>query len=350
MNLGKDDKSSSSSNNFSGTGNFNQTGTDSQSGTSSATPTNPDFVSTIMRSIADGGVDLAAADPKSYIAGPNALQTRAGAVAGSLGGSPYNFDAAADLDRQAADTSYATPLMNADPLTVSGGKASQFMQNYMDPALQQEVGASEAAFDNNAAQTKAQQALDLAKSGAFGGSGAGVAQGVTNGQLALARGQLDAGLRQTAFNQALQGGESDAANATAAREANAANNLQEQQIKAALGNQVAQQQINAGNALTGTSTAFDANQRANAGSQADIGSILQQISQSQASAPLALQQYLQQLFSGLPLNLLHGETDTTNQTGAQNQSGTQTQSGTSNGTGDSSGFGFGVNLFGNGKG
>ena len=316
MSFGKQNKNSSSSSNgtYSGTDNTNQTSN------YSTAPTNPEWVTNGATGLYSGAQALAGANPQSYIAGPSSLQNTAATNAGNMNGVYWNFNTDADTSNR---------LVNASAPTTSGTTASTYLTQEMNPYESQVINPALAAFDNQAGQTQATNALQMAKSGAFGGSGAGIDQALTNGQLALARGQLQSGLLNQGYTTALGAATNDANNAQSANNLNAqlAQQEQAQQLAAAqnLGNLSAQQ----------TNTQATA-----ANTQAGIGATLQQIAQQRASAPLDLQSWLAQMFAGSQPGLFQGQTGTQNTTGTESQSGTQS----SNGTGNSSGFNFGFKL------
>src|SRR5204863_7838261 len=121
------------------------------------------------------------------IAPADPLQTRAGESAAGLTGTPWNYDAAADLTRGAANTTWLDPYMSADTPFASGGKAYDYIDRYQNPFLHEVVDTSAADLDARAGQVRAQQSLDLAGSGAFGGSGAALTQSMSEGESARAR-------------------------------------------------------------------------------------------------------------------------------------------------------------------
>lgn len=340
MSFGKNNSHNNSSGSYNGTQNF--TGTDNYTGNTAynqngasyqaTQATNPTWVSNTAQGLNNGVVGLMGRDPTSFVAGANPLQVTAANTAGNLTGSPWDFNAATDA---------TGAVMNAAAPHTSGVSAAPFIGRYMDPALNDEVNAAMNDFDFNAGQTRAQQALQLAGSGAFGGSGAALTQSATEGQLARARAATDAGLRQQAFTQALGGAQSDAQRLQGAKDLNA--QLQGQQLDRTL---------SGAGQLAGIASGYDANQRANSAAQDQAAAPLQQIQQLIAQAPLQYQGALTQLFSGLPLNLFQGQTQvgantqagTQNQAGTENQSGTQTSAGTQTGSSNGTGWGFGFNL------
>lgn len=286
--------------------NFNQT----------STPTNPDWVSSGAQNIFTGAQSLAGANPQNYVAGPNAQQLQAGQSASNLNGTPWNYEAALGKTGQ---------VMNSDAPQMQAATASPYINNYLNPYVDQVVNTANADFDANAGQTRAQQALQMAHSGAFGGSGAAITQSLTEGQLARARATQDATLRAQGYDTALGAAQQDASRQQEANSNNA--QLVGQQYDRAL---------TGANQLGNLSSTYEGNQRADAATQAAVGDSLHTIQQQQATAPLDLQAWLQQNFSGLPLNLFQGQT----QVGTQNEDGTENQSGTSKGKTTGLNFGF----------
>jgi hypothetical protein len=273
----------------SGTTNFNQ----------STAPTNPDWVSNLAQSLGGNVSSLAAnGNPQQYIAAPTPLLTTAANSAGDLNGTPWSYSAANDV---------ASGVANAKAPSIAGN-----IPALMSPHTDSVVNSTLADFDHNAGLTRAQQSLNLTKSGAFGGSGAALTQAATEDNLARARATTDSGLRQAGYTQALGAATSQA-------------QLQQQQQA---------QRLAASQAITSNANSYGANQRANISTQDAAAQPIQQIQQAGAQAPLDFQTMLTQMFSGLPLSLFQGQT----QDGTQVQNGTENQTGST--TGNSTGFSF----------
>jgi hypothetical protein len=220
--------------------------------------------------------------------------------------------------------------MHADTPFASGGKAYDYIDRYMDPYLNGVVNAAAADFDANAGEVRARQALDLAGSGAFGGSGAALTQSMTEGELARARASTLSALRSQGFTTALGAAAGDAERATQARLANAQTGLQDRAQKAGFGFQAQQQQLAAANQLAGLSSGYDANLRANLDAQAGLGNTLRQVDQDYRQAPITNAQQLVAMLSGLPINLFVGS----------NEQGTKSEAVKSKGSELSANFGF----------
>lgn len=202
-----------------------------------------------------------------------------------------------------ADTAWLKPFMEADTPFTSGGKAHNYIDAYLNPYLKEVVDSSAADLDANAGQVRAQQALELAGSGAFGGSGAALARSLTEGELLRGRASTLSGLRSRAFETALGAAAGDADRATQARISNAQLKLQDQGQKAGFGFQ-AQQATLAGNA--------DA--RANIAAQAELGGTLRGIDAEQRNAEATNASQIVAMLSGLPINLFTGQSQQQTQT------------------------------------
>jgi len=247
------------------------------------TPTNPAFVDQGLAGIGGKINDLTNADPYSFIAGPDPLQTQAGTAASGLT-SPQGFnDAASALQ---AATQAGSPDI------------SSMLSRFMNPYTDSVVNSSLAGFDQNSALTNAQNKLNLGNDTTFGGSGAAITDALTHGQQSLARGQLESGLRSQGFNTALQGATS----------------------QGQLDSTAQAQRIAAAQAASNNAAAQGNDARANVDTQGQIGQMLQQLAQQRAASPLSLLNFQTSQYGSLPLGLLHG----------QNTNGTENSQGTSN--------------------
>lgn len=288
-------------------------GTSNTQYNSTTTPVVPQWASDLTQGVAGRVGSLLNYDPQSLVAPANTLQTQAGDAASRLSGSPWNFNAAADLARGAANTSWLDGYMNTPTPIASGGKASDYLSNYMNPYLNDVVNATSADLDAHEGQVRAQQALQLAGSGAFGGSGAALTQSMTEGELARARAATLSGLRSQGFNTALGAAQGDAERATQARLADLQANLQDRQQKVNFGLAGQQQQLAAANALSGLSSAYDANLRGNIGAQQAVGGDLRGVTQAQDQAPFTSTQQIVAMLQGLPIGLFTGSTTNSTQ-------------------------------------
>jgi hypothetical protein len=239
---------------------------------STTTPVVPPWASDLTQTVAGRVGGLAGADPGSLIAPSNYWQNLAANNAANLSGSPWNFDAAADLTRNVAQDD--TPSISAH------------IGEFLNPYLNGVVNSTAADLDANAGRVRAQQALDLARSGAFGGSGAALSQSMTEGELARARATALSGLKSQAYNQALGAATTQA-------------QLQQQQQG---------QRLSAAGQLAGLSSAYDANQRGNIAAQQAVGDDLRGVSQAQDQAPFTSTQQIVAMLQGLPIGLFTGST------------------------------------------
>lgn len=291
------------------------------SGTTSSrtSPTLPGWATSLTEGAAGQVGQVMGMDPARLVAPAHRLQTQAANRAAGLTGQPWNFGQAAALTRGAADTSWLTPHMNTATPQAAAGQASDYLSRYQNPYLRDVVDSSAADFDANAGQVRAQQALDLAGSGAFGGSGAALTRSMTEGELARGRTSTLAGLRSQAFNTALGAAAGDADRATQTGIANAQTALQDRAQTVGFGFQGRQQQLQAADQLANLSAMFDANQRGNIATQAAVGDSFRSIDQQQRQAPVTHAQQVVAMLSGLPISLFRGEESTGTKT--ENSSG-----------------------------
>lgn len=159
--------------------------------TSSRTPIAPEWASSLTQGAAGRVQSLLSADPASFVAPAHDLQLRAGVGAKSLG----------------ADVSWVTSRLSqptaqiGDLEQVHASSLLDGLSNYMSPYTKDVVDSTLADFDFDAHRTRAQQDLDLAGSGAFGGSGAALTRSMTEGELSRARANAAATLRDQAFTR-----------------------------------------------------------------------------------------------------------------------------------------------------
>jgi len=314
------------------TSNTNTAANTNSNFSSATTPTVPEWASSLTQGVAGRVGGLNQLDPQSLVAPANPLQLQAAQTAGNLTGSPWNFDGAADLTRGAASTSWLDGYMNMPAPTAAGGQASSFVNGYLNPYLHDVVDATSADLDASDGRVRAQQALDLAGSGAFGGSGAALTQSMTEGELARARATALGGLRSQAYNTALTAAAGDADRATQASLANAQTALQNRAQTVGFGLQGQQQQLAAANQLANLSTAYDANQRANAAAQTAVGDDLRNVSQQQVQAPVTSTQQVVAMLSGLPINLFTGQESSGTQNSTSNSTSNTTATGSTKGS------------------
>ena len=335
-----------------------KTRTSSQStSTATRTPINPEWVTSGLEGLGGKIMGLANENPRRFVAGASPLQTRAFVDAAKLTKSPrYNqagdiFNRVAGAGANTYDPSQgqatrAGPVADwegqgYDAATYSASSLLEGLDKYMSPYTNDVVNTALADYDFGAGETRANQALDEARSGAFGGSGAAITRALTEDNLTRGRGALSAGLRDTAFTRGAGLSATDAgfrnqaaaANAAARNQfsladqaalnqfglanmdaLNEAGRFNAQAMDAALARQLA-----AGGALQGLGAQEGADARANVALQGQMGAEQRAISQDLAGAPISVLQALSGMYSGLPLNLLSGETTT----GSTQSSGTE---------------------------
>lgn len=288
--------------------------TSSQTKTNSTTtPIVPDWASGLTQNVAGRVGGLLDVDPHSLVAPADPLQNQAAAGAANLTGTPWNYLAAEDLTRGASKVSWLDPYMQGDTPFASGGKAYNYVGNYLNPYLDDVVKAASADLDAHEGQVRAQQDLDLARSGAFGGSGAAITKALTEGELARARGDTLSGLRSHAYDAALGAAAGDAERATQARIANAQTALQDRANKVGWVFQSQQQQLAAADKLAGISSDFGATQRANIETQASLGDTFRNLDKENRTAPFTSTHEIVAMLSGLPISLFTGEQKTVDQ-------------------------------------
>lgn len=189
------------------------------------TPTAPAYVTDAARDYVGRVQDFANSDPMSRVAPVSQLQKQAFNAAKGLGGWQAAANAAAAAAGQAGSApaaeadvfSYNAPTIGNAPQataqtyeTQGAGEAAQSqaqslldnLQDYYNPYQQQVIDAALADMDQSAGQTRAAQMAAGARNGALSGSRFGVAQALTEGELARARAATDAGLRAQGFNTA----------------------------------------------------------------------------------------------------------------------------------------------------
>jgi hypothetical protein len=247
-------------------------GSSSSQTESTTTPAVPGWASDLTQNVAGRVGSLLDNDPSSLIAPANDLLNRAAAGAGGLTGSPWNFDAAADLTRGVAQSDAPSIADNVPA--------------FMNPYLREVTDATSADLDASDGRVRARQALNLARSGAFGGSGAALTQSATEGELARARASALGALRSQGYSQALGAAASQA-------------QIQQQQQA---------QRLAAAGQLAGYSSQYDANQRANIATQAAVGDDYRGITQAQYQAPTVNTQQIVAMLQGLPIGLFTGTT------------------------------------------
>jgi hypothetical protein len=338
---------------FSLGGNKSKTKTKS-SGTfnNTTTPILPDWVTSPVSAAAGRVNDLFGLDPRGLAAPADPLQIQAGHSAAGLSGSPWNFDAAADLMRGAAaagPSTYAASTWTMPPLGAANQAQAQSalegLDAYMSPYRRDVVDAALRDFDFGAGRSRAQLDLDLAGAGAFGGSGAALARSLSEDALVRGRAKTSADLLDQAWQRGAALSSADADRRQQAAIANAAalnqfalqnaqlaqegglSNTQAQneagRFNAAAQAAALQRQMEAARGLADISSAFDANRRGNIQTQASIGDTLRGIDEDLRQAPVTSTQQIVAMLTGLPFSLFSGK----NEQGVESKTSTTKEKG-----------------------
>lgn len=292
-------------------------------------PVVPDWISSGVQGLGSKiGNFFASTDPAQLVAGLDPLQTQAAGAAQALTPRAGAYDEAANITR--GITGMGAPRVEA----ASMGSASLLdnLGAYMSPYTGQVVDAALADFDFGAGETRAQQALDMAGAGAFGGSGAALTRAATEDALTRGRASTSASLRDQGFRVGADLSGQDAGR----RQQAAAQNAMFQQ-QAAMANAQAEAD-NRNRALGGAgqianlASQIGGDERAIIGTQAAMGDVMRGVWQDQVSAPVDVLAQQLALYTGLPLEMFVGATSQ----GRENTTGSGT------GTGSGSQFGFGL--------
>lgn len=270
---------------FGGSTSKTKSSTNSNS-SSTTTPIVPQWGSDLAQSVAGRVAAVNQLNPQSLVAPEQPLHEQAATAASGLTGQSSLYDTFKD------PLNYA---INANAPRTGAVQAKGYVNDYLNPYLNQVVDATSADLDANEGRVRAQQALDLAGSGAFGGSGAALTQSMTEGELARARGSTLGALRSQAYDTALGAAQQDAARAQEAKNLNA--QLYAGQMDRALG--AIQQYANLANS-------YEANQRANIATQLGVADSLRGIDQAQREAPATSAQQVVAMLNGLPIGLFTG--------------------------------------------
>lgn len=249
----------------------NQTTSQSQT----QTPVNPDWVTNPLKGLTSQITALNGVPASNYVAQQGALQQQANSQgASSLTPGNPNYTGAAGL---------ISGNSSVNPSDIS---------KFMSPWTSGVVDTTNTLFDQNSGKQNAALAAEGAANGAFGGSRFGVAQGVLQGQQALDRGNLDAGLLSGGYDRAVSSAFAD-------------KNLGQ----------------TAGTNLTNVGNSQSATDIAKTAELAQLGGAQQQTAQATATAPISLTQAIASLLGQNQFGLFQGQTGTMNGT----SSGTQTE-------------------------
>jgi len=271
--------------------------------TATTTPNVLDWLLEPTKAAAANITRLGATDPSTLVPGADPLQQQASTTAASLTGSPWNYDAAADVTRGV--------LAKSAP-TVQAASLLENLDGYMSPYRKEVVDTTAADFDAMAGKTRAAQDLAIAGEAAFGGSGAALTKSATEGELARGRATTMATLLDQMFNTGAGLSNLDAGRRQSASSENAA-------LEAA--NRA--QRLAAAGQLTDISAGFDANQRANIAAQEAAGAVNRDIATEKVQAPFNLQDWINQAMAGLNPDLFTGKTTTEVGTSKSKGSGSQ---------------------------
>lgn len=335
------------------TSNTNRNSTSTTNGTFSrtTTPIVPDWATAPVQRGAGRVSSLFDLNPSDLVAPINPLQQRAAQEAGWLNDSGWTFSAANGIMANAAGagpSSYAANAYGgatvAPTSTAQAGSLLQNLDSYMSPYRRDVVDAALADFDHGAGQTRAQQDLDLAGAGAFGGSGAALTKSMTEGELARGRATTSANLLDQMFNRGAQLSNLDAdrrtqislANSQAANMAGLSQaQLAQQaglaradalntagQFNATQAENALRRQMDAARGAVDVATSYGQNQRANIATAAQVGEMMRNIDQQQRQAPITTGEQLIAMLGGLPIELFK----------AQHEQGVNSQTETSRST------------------
>lgn len=284
------------------------------------TPTNPDWVTQPVQTLAGQIGGLSNLDPYSLVAGRNALQTQAAGTLAGLSGNNPAYGNASGLFQGLMNTS--TPQVSPVSATATTGTAASLLpnlQSYMSPYLNNVVNSSLADYDFGAGQTRAQNQLALANDDTFGGSGGAIQTAMSNDAITRGRATLASQLLNQGFDTGANLANEDAdrtqqmalANLSAQNQfalTNAAAQNQAQQFNAQQVETALNRQRLAGEDLVNTANTQNQSALADASAQASLGDQLRQIQAAYNVAPISLLSSETGLLNSLPLSLFHGQT------------------------------------------
>lgn len=250
-------------------------------------PVVPDWIQNQAESLFAGNASIGGGKATDYIAGADPLQTKAAGAAGSLG----------------SDKGWYDQAMGGSTPTVSAASLLEGLDKYMSPYTKDVVDTTLQGFDHDAGMARAQEDLNIADQGGFGGSGAAITKSLSEDARVRARAATEASLRDSAFNTGAGLSNQDAGRRQSASEANAQLAMQDAQWKAQLG------------------LDRDANDRANIGVQAGMGEQMRGIADEIAKAPLSLQSWLNEQFGQINPAMFVGQRDTGTTTSTGKTSG-----------------------------
>ena len=190
----------------------------------------------------------------------NPLQAGAEQAFYGAGQAAQPYYGAATQGTQAALAGAQPYQQMATQAALAGGQAVNPNQlqtdQYMNPYVQNVVGATQAALGQQFGQQRAQQQAEAIKAGAFGGGNDRRQRSILQGQQALAESQAISPLYSQGYNQALQTAQQQQGVGLGAAQANRAATQQTGQQLAALGQQGFGQQLGAANQMAGLGAAL----------------------------------------------------------------------------------------------
>ncbi|WP_114954321.1 hypothetical protein [Sphingosinicella terrae] len=224
----------------------NQTQTSNQATSGTQMPVTPPYLEEVARDYVSRIREFGNLDPRSFVAAPSALQQQAWNSAGSMlvpqGGGRQALDMAQQAGQSGANLAGSAATVAGtgfdpadygqaqgygaartgsvpqqvqafgyDPTLAAGVNVAPTAQvdaqnlltdldRYMSPYTDRVVRSALEGFDENAGQTRAQQAAQAARNGAFGGSRYAIQEAQTETGLARERAATEAGLRDRAFS------------------------------------------------------------------------------------------------------------------------------------------------------
>jgi hypothetical protein len=229
--------------------------------TTTTTPNVPDWLQAQAQGQSGRISEIGMMDPSKLVAGVNPLQQKAVDMAGKLDG---------------------LGGLSSAP-TVTGQSLLTGLGDYFNPYQKEVIDSSTADFDHNASMQQSQRALDRVRSGAFGGSGAAIAQAEGDDASNRARASMLSGLRSQGFDTAANLSGQDAARRQEAGVTNANNAMR-------------------------FAEAQDAAQRADMAAIFGMGTDLRAIETQQLTAPLDLQAWMNEQFGTIPGAMFVGNT------------------------------------------
>ena len=267
--------------------------------TSTTTPSVPDYFQQPTAQMAGRIGELFSQGPAAFAPQVSGLQQQAFDAAKGLGLSDYFGQAGSALN--------GVRDVTADQVT-GAGILDQGLEKYYNPFKDQVLNPVLGDYDYQSGLTRAAQAAQAAKGGAFRGSRYGIQEAQTEGELVRGRAATEGGLLSDMYGQATGLAEADTARRQQAALANQGANLQ-----AGQGNQSAALQRAQQLAQLGLSEGSE--RRSNLELQGAMGAQQTALDAMIRQYPLEYQQQLEGLLSGLNPSLYTGQ----NTTGSSSQ-------------------------------